>query len=435
MADLSIIPAEHAYQKPLSNQRWWAVALSCGLIAICNIDRVNLAIVAPIVMKDFSLSPAAMGIMMSAFFWSYVLVMVPSGWLVNRFGPKLVGFWSCLWWGMATACMAAVTGFKSMMAMRIALGVTESPAYPTSTRVVSVWVPARERTFSSSAFDSCARIGNAIAPPLVIWVMMGFGWRTSFVVTGMLAVLYAFVWKFNYHEPDDHPKITSSELAYIRQNEVLNDDGKVQRSKVIPIWQLFTYRRMILVCIGAFCYTYYWANFTMWIPTYLVKAKGFDMPTMGIAAMMPYIAGVSMELLGGYLMDLWHRHGASINTLRRTGLGVCLLVAAVTLYLAVISETKVMITVWLTVSMGVFSFGGGNKWSIPSDIAPYGQSGGITGVMNMVGSMGSIVAPALTGYLATGSLGYNGGFIAMAVIVGIGSLVYIVNDYDRLVPK
>jgi MFS family permease len=94
-----------------------------------------------------------------------------------------------------------------------------------------------------------------------------------------------------------------------------------------------------------------------------------------------------------------------------------------------------MITVWLTASMGIFSFGGGNKWSIPSDIAPYGQSGGIASVMNMVGSMGSIVAPALTGYLATGVLGYNGGFIAMAVIVAIGSLAYIVNDYDRLVPK
>jgi MFS transporter, ACS family, D-galactonate transporter len=435
MADVQNIAVGVSYEKPLSRQRWGAVALCCGLIAICNIDRVNLAIVAPTLMKEFNLSPAEMGVLMSAFFWSYVLVMMPSGWLINHYGPKKIGMWSSLTWGMATVCMAAVTGFKSMMAMRIALGVTESPAYPTSTRVVSVWVPARERTFSSAAFDSCARIGNAIAPPLVIWIMLNFGWKTSFVVTGSMAVIYAFVWKFYYHEPADHPKVTPSELAYIRQNEVIGDDGHVEKPKLIPILQLFTYRRMILVCIGAFCYTYYWANFTMWIPTYLVKAKGFTMQTMGVAAMIPYIAGVSMELLGGYLMDAWHRHGASINTLRRTGLGVCLLLAAVTLYLAVISDNPIMITVWLTASMGIFSFGGGNKWSIPSDIAPYGQSGGIASVMNMVGSMGSIVAPALTGYLATGVLGYNGGFIAMAVIVAIGSLAYIVNDYDRLVPK
>ncbi len=435
MTDLSKSALGPSYQKPLSNQRWGQIALACGIITICNIDRTNLSIVASTLMKEFSLSPAEMGVMMSAFFWSYVLVMVPSGWLINRFGPKRIGFWSCLTWGMVTVAMAAIVGFKSMIATRIALGITESPAYPTSARVVSVWVPARERTFSSAAFDSCARIGNAIAPPIVIWSMLSFGWESSFVVTGFIAIIYAFVWKFNYYEPDDHPKVTSSELAYIRQNEILTEDGKVQKSKLIPIWQLFTYRRMFLVCIGAFCYTYYWANFTMWIPTYLVRAKGFTMQTMGFAAMIPYIAGVSMELLGGYLMDLWLRHGASINTLRRTGLGVCLLLAAVTLYLAVRSDDPVMITMWLTASMGIFSFGGGNKWSIPSDIAPYGQSGGVTGVMNMVGSIGSIVAPALTGYLASGPLGYNGGFIAMAVIVGIGSLVYIVNDYERLVPR
>jgi ACS family D-galactonate transporter-like MFS transporter len=173
----------------------------------------------------------------------------------------------------------------------------------------------------------------------------------------------------------------------------------------------------------------------MWIPTYLVKAKGFDMKTMGMVAMAPYVAGVSLEVLGGYIMDAWHRRGASINTLRRTGLGICLMVAALTLYLAVVSNSRVMIVVWLTVSMGIFSFGAGNKWSIPGDIAPYGQGGGIASVMNMVGNIGSIIAPALTGYLAKGSLGYKGGFIAMAVIVGIGSLVYIVNDYDRLIPR
>jgi ACS family glucarate transporter-like MFS transporter len=405
------------------------------MITICYIDRVNLAVTAPTLMKVFNLSPAEMGVLMSAFFWSYVLVMMPTGWLIDRYGPKLMGFWCCLAWGVATVAVAIVTGFKSMLAVRIVLGTAESPAYPVSARVVSVWVPARERTFSSAAFDSCSRIGNAIAPPLVVWLTIRFGWEASFIVTGLLAIVYAFVWKFTYHEPDDHPKITPSELAYIRQNEILSDNGQVKKAKLIPILQLFTYRRMILVCIGAFCYSYYWTNFNMWIPTYLVKAKGFDMKTMGMVAMAPYVAGVSLEVLGGYIMDAWHRRGASINTLRRTGLGICLMVAALTLYLAVVSNSRVMIVVWLTVSMGIFSFGAGNKWSIPGDIAPYGQGGGIASVMNMVGNIGSIIAPALTGYLAKGSLGYKGGFIAMAVIVGIGSLVYIVNDYDRLIPR
>jgi MFS family permease len=435
---MSVLPGsstEAQYIKPQSNIRWSAVALCCGMITICYIDRVNLAVTAPTLMKVFNLTPAEMGILMSAFFWSYVLVMMPTGWMINRYGPKIIGFWCCLVWGLATVAMAVVTGFKSMLAVRVVLGVTESPAYPVSARVVSVWVPARERTFSSAAFDSCSRIGNAIAPPLVVWLTMTWGWQESFLITGLMAVAYAFVWKFNYHEPDDHPRVTESELAYIRQNEVVSTDGKVEKPKPIPILQLFTYRQMILVCIGAFCYSYYWTNFNMWIPTYLVKAKGFDMKAMGMAAMAPYIAGVTLEVLGGYLMDAWHRRGASINKLRRTGLGVCLLLAAATLYMAVLSSDPVMIVVWLTASMGIFSFGAGNKWSIPSDIAPYGQGGGVASVMNMVGNIGSIIAPALTGYLAGGALGYNGGFIAMAVIVAIGSIAYIFNDYSRLVPR
>lgn len=421
--------------KPQSNSRWSAVALCCGMITICYLDRVNLAVTAPHLMKLFNLSPAEMGVLMSAFFWSYVAVMMPTGWMINRYGPKLVGFWCCLVWGLATVSMAVVSGFKSILFVRTILGITESPAYPVSARVVSVWVPAQERTFSSAAFDSCSRIGNAIAPPLVVWIMMYWGWQESFIISGLMAVVYAFVWRFHYYEPDDHPRVTQSELDYIRQNEVIKEDGKVEKPKLIPILQLFTYRQMILVCIGAFCYSYYWTNFNMWIPTYLVKAKGFDMKTMGMAAMAPYIAGVILEVLGGYLMDVWHRHGASINKLRRTGLGVCLLLAALTLYLAVLSDDPIMIVFWLTASMGIFSFGAGNKWSIPSDIAPYGQSGGVASVMNMVGNIGSIIAPALTGYLASGSFGYNGGFIAMAAIVAIGSIAYIFNDYSRLVPK
>jgi ACS family glucarate transporter-like MFS transporter len=419
----------------MSRSRVGAVALCCGMITICYIDRVNLAVTAPTLMKIFELSPAEMGILMSAFFWSYVILMMPSGWLINRYGPKIVGYYSCLLWGLATILMALVTGFKSMLAMRVVLGITETPAYPVSARVVSVWVPARERTFSSAAFDSCSRIGNAIAPPLVVWIMLNWGWQASFVITGVLAVVYSFIWKQFYHEPDDHPKVTSAELAYIRQNEVLSSDGKVEKAKPIPILHLFTYPKMILVCIGAFMYSYYWTNFNMWIPTYLVKSKGFDIKTMGMAAMSPYLAGVSMELLGGYVMDAWQRRGASLNTLRRTGLGICMLAAAGTLFMAVRSDDPTMVVVWLTASMGIFSFGAGNKWSIPSDIAPYGQAGGIASVMNMVGNLGSVIAPALTGIMAGSVLGYDGGFYAMSILAAIGAVTYLVIDYSRLIPR
>lgn len=425
-----------SYQKPQSMCRWGAVLLCCGMITICYVDRVNVAVAAPTLMKIFKISPAEMGILMSAFFWTYVLAMMPAGIVLNRFGPKLVGFCCNLGWGIITVLTCLVTGFKSMMAVRIALGAIEAPSYPISTRVVSVWVPARERTFSSAAFDSCSRIGNAVTPPLVVWLLTNWGWQVSFVITGSLALLYSLVWKLKYHEPDEHPRVTDSELTYIRQDEIVKEDGQVEKSKPISILQLFTYKRMILVCLGAFCYDYYWTNFNMWVPAYLVSAKGFDLKTMGMIAMAPYIAGVLMELLGGYVMDTWYRHGASLNVVRRVGIGACLLLAAGTLYIAIFSSSPVVIATCLTASMGIFSFGAGSgKWSIPSDIAPYGQAGGVASVMNFCGMFGSIIAPILTGYVANSAFGYNGGFVVMAIIVALGALFYGINDYSRLVAK
>lgn len=426
---------EIKYDKPATHYRWGALGLCCGIITICYIDRVNLAVCAPILMETFGLTTTEMGIMMSAFFWSYVFMQMPVGWFLNHYGPKRVGSICCLGWGIATICVVLSQGFKSLLALRLILGITESPAYPTAARVVSVWIPARERTFSSAAFDSCARVGNAIAPPLIVLIMTTWNWEVSFIISGLLAVVYALVWKLHYHDPEDHPKVSKSELLYIHQDEVVTEEGHVEKAKLIPIHKLFTYRRVVLVCLAGFCYSYFWTNFNMWVPSYLIHAKGFDIKSMGLAAMTPYIAGVGCELLGGIVMDKWHRHGASINKMRRVGLGCCMTGAAVCIFMAVASTEAMSVIVWMTLAMGVFSFGAGNKWSIPSDIAPYGQGGGIASVMNMSSNLGSAIAPILTGFVAASVFGYNGGFVVMGCIAALGAFIYAINDYSKIVPK
>ena len=296
-----------------------------GIITINYIDRVNIGVASPTLMKIFNLNPAEVGILMSAFFWSYLICMIPAGHFLNHVGPRKVVFLSCLGWGIATVCTAAVNGFISFLGVRILLGITEAPGYPGAARVVSVWIPNKERTFASACFDACSRAGNAFAPPLVVWIIMQWGWQMSFVITGLLAVGYAFVWLAFYREPEDHPKITKSELDYIRQDEVLDADGNVKKTDIIPIWKLFTYPRMLALCTAYFLYMYFWTTFNLWVPAYLVQAKGFNLKAMGIAAMYPYIAGIAFELISGKLWDIWLANGASVNTLRRTGMGVGML--------------------------------------------------------------------------------------------------------------
>lgn len=420
--------------KPMSNCRWIVVALVCGLTTINYIDRVNIGVAAPILMKELELSPASMGLLMSVFFWSYFFAMAPTGWFLNKYGPKLVMFWSCLGWGLTTATTGLVQGFYSLLAVRVVLGITEAPGFPGSIRAVQVWVPERERTLASSAFDSCARLGNAFAPPLVAYIIVIWGWQWSFVVTGGLAVLYSFIWLFMYKEPDEHPKITESELAYIRQNEKLTDQGEIV-SQPISMIQLLTYPRVMLACLGMVFYMYFFSTFNMWIPSYLVSVRGFDLKTMGVAAMFPYIAGVVLELIGGYVFDQWYRHGASISALRRTGMGLGLLGGAIGMYLTVQAASPEIAVLWLTVAMGITSFGASNVSAIPSDIAPYGQSGGVASLIWAAGSIGSMAGPIVTGILASGAMGYNGGLLAMGLCTLLGAICYMINTYKRLEPR
>ena len=298
--------------RPDSRYRYLAVFLIAMAITINYIDRINLSVAAPTLMAEFGLTASQMGVLMSAFFWSYTLMMIPVGALLNKFGPKLLMFFSCLGWGLVTMLTALVSGFGSLLAVRIGLGVTEAASYPSAPRVVSVWVPKRERTMASAAFDCCARLGNAFAPPLVALVIVAWGWKASFLVSGVLAVIYSFIWLYSYKDPDEHPKVTKEELDYIRQDEVLSEAGQVV-VKPIPLLKLFSYPMILQLCCGYALYMYFWTTFNAWIPSYMMNVCGLSLTAMGFAAMLPYIAGVLMELLGGFVFDRWFRRGATIT--------------------------------------------------------------------------------------------------------------------------
>ena len=422
--------------KPASNYRYMAIFLIAMAITVNYIDRVNIAVATPTLMTVLGLSASQMGVLMSAFFWSYTLMMIPVGALLNKFGPKMLMFYSCLGWGLVTVLTSLVNSFGSFLAVRIGLGITEAPSYPAAPRVVSVWVPKRERTMASACFDCCARVGNAFAPPLVALIIVAWGWKASFVVSGMIAVVYSFVWLYLYKDPDEHPKVTDSELAYIRQDEILSEEGQVV-VKPIPLVKLFTYRVILQLCGGYALYMYFWTTFNSWIPAYMMNVCGLSLKSMGFAAMYPYIAGVSMELLGGFVFDRWFRRGATITAIRRTGMGVGMIGGAIALYLAThaAASSPAMAILWLTCSMGIFSFGASNVWAIPTDIAPYGQAGGVGGVYSFVGNFGSLLGPIVTGIIVDTAFGYNGALIVMCILSALGALLYMTCKYERLEPK
>jgi len=417
-----------------TGSRWYILVLLALGTAINYIDRVNFAVATPTLMKEFGLGTAEMGILMSAFFWSYTIAMLPSGYLLNKFGPKKVLGFAGFAWGTVTMLVAVCVGFYSFLALRIGLGVTESPAFPANARVVSVWVPKRERTFASSIFDCCARVGGAFAPPIVAFIIAAWGWKMSFVVTGAMAVVWAVWWLLSYHEPADHPRISKSELAYIRQDEVITDTGAVH-VEPIPMTRLATYPVILKATLAYAFYLYVWTVAIYWIPTYLMKVRGLSLKEMGIAASIPFIVAVFMELAGGKVFDRWYRKGASITQLRRTGMGIGMFGAAIAICMCMRADSAFWAVFWLSAFMGIFAFGASNVWAIPSDIAPYGQAGGVGGVYNFVGNFGALFAPMVTGYLAASKYGFNGAFAVCVAFSILGGLLFIFNRYERLKPK
>ncbi|MBP2637188.1 MAG: putative transporter [Firmicutes bacterium] len=418
--------------KPATNYRWLMVFLSTGVFMASFMDRVNVAAAAPFLMKTFELTSVQMGTLMSAFFWPYMLLQAPSGWLMHHVRPRFVVFWSCFGWGLTTVLTGLAQGFNSFLALRVALGITEAPALPINSHLISVWIPKRERTLATAIPDSAARFINAITVPLCVWIITHWGWQISFVVTGGIAMAYSFVWLWGYRDPDQHPKVSASELAYIRQDAETDAAGNVKKAAKVPMLKMLSNIRYDLACLGYWQYIYIWTVYIMWIPSYLVKFKGFTPTAMGEATMIAFFAGTFFEVAGGYYCDKWLQSGASLTTVRRFGTGIAYTVTAIGIYVTVTAADNTMTVFGLALGMSALSFGASHFWAVANDLAPYGQGGSFSGLQNTIGQTAAIIAPILTGYMIDKtSLGFNGALYLVILSCAIGVIAYALNTYEK----
>lgn len=167
--------------------RWWIAGLMWLAIAINYIDRTVLSAAAPHLIDELKLDPEMMGLSWLLFFWSYSLLQIPAGWFADRFGQKKGLGLAVAWWSIATSMMGVATGFKSLLALRLALGVGEAAAYPSNAGIAARWFPDKERATVSGLFDSASKFGGAIAMPLIVWMIYTFDWRLTFLIIAVWA--------------------------------------------------------------------------------------------------------------------------------------------------------------------------------------------------------------------------------------------------------
>jgi D-galactonate transporter len=403
--------------------RWSIVAMAFLGTTINYIDRANLGVALPSLKKEFGLSPEMSGLILGAFFWTYASFQLPSGWFVDKVGPRIAYTVAVVWWSIFTSATAIARGFASMFGFRLLLGIGEAPAYPTNAKSVAEWFPKSERAFATAIYDSGARAGTVAALPLCTWIIKQWGWRSSFVITGIIGVVWSFAWYAMYRHPKDHPLVSDAERDYIAAGQpAASAAGKGPK---VPWGSLFKYRTIWGMMLGFFCLNFVIYFFVTWFPTYLRDGRGFSDVKTGFYGMAPGLFAILAGWMGGRTSDFLVRRGLSLTKARKIPIVGGMLVAS-SIGLAVVVPSATAAVALLALSYGGLCFAAASIWSLPADVAPTPQHvASIGGIQNFASNTAGICITYLVGKL----LAKTGGFVVPLMMAGgfaiLGALSYL----------
>ncbi|MGO8831476.1 MAG: MFS transporter [Roseiarcus sp.] len=411
---------------PKVGRRRWTIGVLLGVGILINyFDRVNISVAAPQLQKEFHLTPTDLGVLFSAFFWSYAILQVPVGMILDRFGVTNVSRIGAFLWGVASALVAFATGFGTIFGARVLLGVAEAPAFPANSKATGYWFPRGERALATAIFDAAAKFSNVIGVPLVAFAVVGFGWRWGFGLTAILSFAYFLAYWVLYRDPSQDPKLTAEERAYIRDGGAALE-GPSEASPFGMLGYLLKNRKVWGLTIGFAAYGYSFYLFLTWLPGYLVTEMHMSIiKSAGYSAIPWLFASIADLVVGGWLIDRLIQRGYDETVVRKT-----VLVGGMVLGLAVFGATTTdnagWAIFWITIALSGLAAAAPVGWSIPSLIAPRGGTGSIGGIMNFLNNLMGAVAPAVTGILVGATNSFTSAFFVAGVVLLIGIFSYIV---------
>jgi ACS family D-galactonate transporter-like MFS transporter len=409
----------------------WRIAWLVGAGVLINfLDRISLSVAAPQLQLTFSLTAAQMGLLFSAFFWSYAILQIPAGLLLDRFGVARVGRWGALLWSVASIMTACAGGFAGIFAARLLLGIAEAPSFPLNAKATGYWFPRGERALSTALFDAAAKFSNVIGVPLVALAVVMLGWRWGFGLAGALSFAYFIAFRWLYRDPSKHPGLTHEEREYIVTNGA-TPEGRLSTSRPAGMLiYLLGNRKIWGLSIGFAAYGYCFYLFLTWLPGYLVHTMHMSiLQSAGYAAIPWIFATLSDLLVGGWLIDHLIRKGFDDTRVRKSVLliGMC---GGLAVFGATTTENPLLAIGWITIALSGLAAAAPVGWSLPSLIAPKNGVGAVSGIMNFANNLMGVVAPIVTGYI----LGRTQSFAMAFTVAGVVLLVGAASFYFLLGP-
>ena len=409
----------------MRKMRWVVIFLAFLAIAINYIDRANLAVAAPQIEKALNIGPAEMGFILSGFFWTYAFMQMPFGWFVDRVGARIALPLAVGWWSVFTALTAVTTSVAGMFGCRLMLGIGEAGAYPSCAKLVSQWFTKEQRAFATSIFDSGSRVGSALSIPVVAFIISSFGWEASFVITGVLGLVWVLGWFVIYRNKSKGDLTGETDAAPVQA---------VAPKHKVSWASLFKYRTLWGMMLGFFCLNFVIYFFITWFPSYLVQAHGFSLKSLGTLGTIPALMSIPGGWLGGVVSDSLFKRGWSLTAARKTCMVGGMLMSSVITLCAFVENIYLMLA-FFGIAYASLAFAAASIWSLPSDVAPTPDHvASIGGIQNFASNLAGIVITTFTGVMLAIT---KGSFVIPLCVAGgfcfLGAFSYLV-IVDKIEP-
>jgi ACS family D-galactonate transporter-like MFS transporter len=392
--------------------RWPVVGLLTIGVVIAYVDRINLSTALPVMRQSLALSPESAGMALSAFFWTYAALQIPSGWLVDRFGVKWPYAIAFLLWSVVSASTALVTTFAGLLVVRLVLGVGESLVTPAAVRYIGSNFAEKQRGFATGIYFSGTKYGPAIGAPIAAYLVRDYGWQLMFLLTGLGCLLWLIPWVLL----------------------VQNDNGAALAPAAGPAreisWgSMFTSPVMWGTFLATFCYMYFVYFCMTWMPTYFKDRHGLSLTDSGWFTFMSFGGMATLAIAGGWAADRLIARGFNAVSVRKAFI-ITGFVLAFTEIIGAFTESAPITLFFAVFSLSGLGLATANYWALTQTLVPGKALGRVAGIQNTAASIAGIAAPWLTGWMVQQTGRFNAPLMAVGfwLALGVGCYVFLVRE-------
>jgi ACS family hexuronate transporter-like MFS transporter len=395
----------------LSHLRWYI----CGLLFLAStinyIDRQTVAVLKPLLQDRLHWSESDYGWIVFAFQVAYAIMMTVSGRVMDWLGTRLGYALAMVWWSLAAMAHALARGALSFGVARFFLGAGEAGNFPAAIKAVAEWFPKRERALATGIFNAGTNVGAVLAPPIVVWLTLRWGWQEAFIFTGSLGFIWLIIWLAIYRLPHQHRWITKQELQHIQTAE---PGGGEETGPKIPWRKILGYRQAWGFIVAKLMTDPIWWFYIFWLPSYLKQGRGFTLKEIGYFAWIPFLAADVGSVAGGWLSGFFIKRGWPLSRARKTAMAICAFCMPAGIA-AVFAPKAWMALALISVATSAHQGWSANVFTLASDMFPRKDVGSVVGLGGTGGAVGGMILSVVAGY----TLQFTHSYVPLFIIAGV----------------